>query len=132
MSETITRQDAAAPVVSAAPVDVRWAPTEPARKPRRLWLKIGVPAAAVVAAATVCSLVLIAPGTTAAGVPVGGQTSGAAAESISSRLADIEVTLGEGGPTVSAADLGATIDASALADAAFAGSPMWNVTAWFA
>ncbi len=132
MSETITRQDADATVVSDAPVDVRWAPTEPARKPRRLWLKIGVPAAAVVAAATVCSLVLIAPGTTAAGVPVGGQTSGAAAESISSRLADIEVTLGEGGPTVSAADLGATVDASALADAAFAGSPMWNVTAWFA
>ncbi|WP_413354230.1 L,D-transpeptidase family protein [Microbacterium sp. 1P06AB] len=132
MSETITRQDAGAAVVSDAPVDVRWAPTEPARKPRRLWLKIGVPATAVVAAATVCSLILIAPGTTAAGVPVGGQTSGAAAESISSRLADIEVTLGEGGPTVSAADLGATVDASALADAAFAGSPMWNVTAWFA
>lgn len=132
MSETITRQDADATVVSDDPVDVRWAPTEPARKPRRLWLKIGVPAAAVVAAATVCSLVLIAPGTTAAGVPVGGQTSGAAAESISSRLADIEVTLGQGGPTVSAADLGATVDASALADAAFAGSPMWNVTAWFA
>jgi len=132
MSEIITRQDAGDTVASDASVDVRWAPAAPAPKPRRLWLKIGVPVAAVVAATTVCSLVLIAPGTTAAGVPVGGQTSGSAADSISSRLSAIEVSLGDGGPTVSAADLGASVNASALADAAFAGSPMWNVGAWFA
>ncbi|SDG41612.1 L,D-transpeptidase family protein [Microbacterium sp. 77mftsu3.1] len=132
MSETITRQDADGTPASGGHVDVRWAPAEPAPRPRRLWLKIGLPVAAVVAAATVCSLVLIAPGTTAAGVPVGGQTAGAAADSISSRLGSIEVSLGDGGPTVSAADLGASVDASAVADAAFAGSPMWNVTAWFA
>ena len=132
MSETITRHDAGDTSAFTGAVDVRWAPAEPAPKPRRLWLKIGVPVAAVVAAATVCSLVLIAPGTTAAGVPVGGQTAGAAADTISSRLSAIEVSLGDGGPTVSAADLGASVDASALADAAFAGSPMWNVTAWFA
>ncbi|EZP26175.1 L,D-transpeptidase family protein [Microbacterium oleivorans] len=132
MSEIITRQDADDTSASDAPLDVRWAPAEPAPRPRRLWLKVGVPVAVVVAAATVCSLILIAPGTTAAGVPVGGQTAGAAADTISSRLSSIEVSLGDGGPTVSAADLGASIDASALADAAFAGSPMWNVTAWSA
>jgi lipoprotein-anchoring transpeptidase ErfK/SrfK len=132
MSETITRQDAGDASPSSAPRDVRWAPAEPAPRPRRLWLKIGVPVVAVVAATTVCSLVLIAPGTTAAGVGVGGQTAGMAADSISSRLSSIEVSLGDGGPSVSAADLGASVDASALADEAFASSPMWNVTAWFA
>ncbi|MFI8631034.1 L,D-transpeptidase family protein [Microbacterium sp. NPDC077663] len=132
MSEIITRHDAGEAPVAGEHPDVRWAPAEPAPRPRRLWLKIGLPVAAVVAAATVCSLVLIAPGTTAAGVPVGGQTVGMAADSISSRLSAIELSLGEGGPTVSAADLGASVDASALADEAFAGSPLWNVTSWFA
>lgn len=132
MSEIITRQDTGDTPASGEHLDVRWAPAEPAPRPRRLWLKIGLPVAAVVAAATVCSLVLIAPGTTAAGVPVGGQTVGMAADSISSRLSSIQVSLGDGGPTVSAADLGATVDASGLADEAFAGSPLWNVSAWFA
>ena len=116
MSEIITRQDTGDTPASGEHLDVRWAPAEPAPRPRRLWLKIGLPVAAVVAAATVCSLVLIAPGTTAAGVPVGGQTVGMAADSISSRLSSIQVSLGDGGPTVSAADLGATVDASGLAD----------------
>lgn len=132
MSETITRHEPDGAPTTGEPLDIRWAPAQPAPRPRRLWLKIGAPVAAVVAAATVCSLVLIAPGTTAAGVAVGGQTAGMAADSISSRLSAIQVALGDGGPTVSAADLGASVDAAALADAAFGGSPMWNVTAWFA
>lgn len=132
MSEMITRQDTGDAPASGEPVDVRWAPAEPAPRPRRLWLKIGLPVGAAVAAATVCSLVLIAPGTTAAGVPVGGQTTGMAADTISSRLSSIEISLGSGGPTVSAADLGASIDAAALADQAFAGSPLWNLSAWSA
>lgn len=132
MSEIITRHDAQDAPPADGSVDVRWAPAEPAPKPRRLLLKVGLPVAAVTVGAVVCSLVLIAPGTSTAGVAVGGQTTAMAADSISSRLSSIEVSLGDGGPTVSAADLGASVDAAALADAAFAQSPMWNVTSWFA
>lgn len=109
-----------------------WAPIEPAPKKRRLGLWIGLGVGAVVLGAGAASMILIAPGTTVAGIPVGWMTPGAAAEAISSHLAQTEVTLtGEGGDAVlTGADLGATVDATALADAAFAEHPMWNLGSW--
>ncbi|WP_394279897.1 L,D-transpeptidase family protein [Microbacterium sp.] len=130
MSEVITRREADDVASGDAP-DVRWAPAEPAPKRRRLGLKIGIPVGIVTAGAVAASLVLIAPGTAVAGIPVGGQTADMAEGSIAGHLANLTITLGEGGPTVTGADLGATVDASALADAAFSQSPMWNVGAWF-
>jgi hypothetical protein len=83
--------------------------------------------------AAAASLVLIAPGTSVAGVHVGFMTQGAAADAISGRLAETTVVLaGDGGDArVSGADLGATVEAQALAETAFAEHPLWNVTAWF-
>ncbi|MBD3757461.1 MAG: L,D-transpeptidase family protein [Microbacterium sp.] len=113
----------------AAPV--QWAPAEPAPKRKRLWLWIGAPVALVAAGAVAASLVLIAPGTAVAGVPVGFMTPGAATDAIDQRLASTSLVLGDGGPTVTGADLGAAVDAAALASAAFDERPMWNVTQWF-
>ncbi|MCT9002708.1 L,D-transpeptidase [Microbacterium memoriense] len=111
---------------------VEWAPAEPAApKKRRLWLWIGVPALVVAGGAAAASLVLIAPGTSVAGVPVGFMTEGAATDAIQQRLAETTVTLGEGGPTVTGAELGASVDAAALAASTFADRPLWNVSQWF-
>lgn len=113
-----------------SPGPVEWAPAESPSKKKRLWLWIGVPVAVVAAGAVAASLVLIAPGTAVAGVPVGFLTAGAATDAIDQRLAETTLVLGEGGPTVSAADLGATVDADALAESAFAERPMWNLAQW--
>ncbi|MBM7463852.1 L,D-transpeptidase family protein [Microbacterium dextranolyticum] len=120
-----------APATAEGDRPVEWAPAEPRPKRRRLWLWIGVPAALVVGGVVTASLVLIAPGTTVGGAPVGFQTAGAAADSIDQRLAQTTLVLGEGGPRVTGAQLGATVDASSLADSAFSSRPMWNVTQWF-
>src|SRR5690606_35743733 len=111
---------------------VEWAPREPAPKKRRVGLWVGIGVGALVLAGAAASTILIAPGTTIAGIPVGGLTPGAAAEVVTSRVAGIEVALTDvnGDPVASGADLGASIDASALADQAFADHPMWNVGAW--
>lgn len=128
--------DAATQVM--APADTAatyaWAPTEPAKKKRRLGLWIGIPAAAAIVALVAASLVLIAPGASVAGVGVGGMTQGAAAEAISNRLAQttIEFTGTAGNASVSGAQLGASVDATRLAEAVFADHPMWKVTDWFA
>lgn len=110
-----------------------WAPSEPLpRKSRKgLWIGLGAGAAAIALAAS--SLILIAPGTAVAGVGIGFLTPGAAVEAVQQRLADTTIVLtGEGGDAVvTGADLGASVDAEALVDAAFAGHPLWNVTAWF-
>jgi lipoprotein-anchoring transpeptidase ErfK/SrfK len=113
---------------------LEWAPAEPAPRKRRLGLWIGIPAAIAAVALVASSLVLIAPGTSVAGVPVGGMTPGAAADAIAARLAETTIVLtGDGGDAVvTGADLGASVDAAALADAAFASNPMWNPTTWFA
>ena len=112
---------------------LEWAPADPAPKKRRLglWIGLGVGALAL-AGAGVASAVLIAPGTTVAGIPVGLMTPGMAAEAISARLADTEVTLTGAGDdvTVNGADLGASLDSSTLADLAFTERPAWNVTTW--
>lgn len=134
-------EDSSAPVefADAAPTEaivaegneVQWAPTEAAPKKKRLWLWIGVPVAVVTAGAVAASLVLIAPGTAVAGVPVGLLTAGAATDAIDQRLATTTLVLGDGGPSVTGADLGATVDGAALAASAFGDRPMWNVTQWF-
>ena len=111
---------------------VEWAPSEPAPKKRRgLWIGLGI-GAAVVGGAAFASTILIAPGTTVAGIPVGLMTPGMAAEAISARLAGTEVVLTGAGDdvTVSGEELGASRDASALADQAFAERPAWNLGAW--
>lgn len=109
-----------------------WAPTDPAPKKRRLGLWIGLGVGAIALGAGAASTILIAPGTTVAGIPVGWLTPGAAAEAISTHLAETEVVLtGEGDSAVlTGTDLGATLDASALADQAFASHPMWNLGTW--
>jgi hypothetical protein len=110
-----------------------WAPAEPQPRKRRTGLWIGLAAGGAVVALVASSLVLIAPGTSVAGVSVGGLTPGAAAEAIQQRLADTVVVLtGDGGDAeVTGADLGASVDAAGLSEAAFAANPMWNLGAWF-
>ncbi|MBW1640396.1 L,D-transpeptidase family protein [Microbacterium resistens] len=111
---------------------VEWAPAEPPRKKRRLGLWIGLGVGVLALGAGAASTILIAPGVTVAGVPIGGMTVGAAAEALSARVSDIDVTLtgADKDITVSGSDLGARIDAQGLAEAAFAAHPMWNVTSW--
>ncbi|MFE6995617.1 L,D-transpeptidase [Microbacterium sp. NPDC057659] len=111
---------------------VEWAPNEPAPKKRRLGLWIGIGAGALLLAAAGASTILIAPGTTVAGIPVGGMTVGMAADAISSHLADTEIVLTGSGAdaTVNGASLGVEADAKALADQAFSAHPMWNLGSW--
>lgn len=109
-----------------------WAPIEPSPKKRRLGLWIGLGLGVVALGAGAASMILIAPGTTVAGIPVGWMTPGAAADAINSHLAETEVTLtGDGeGTVLTGADLGVSVDATALADTAFAEHPLWNLGAW--
>ncbi|NKF31687.1 murein L,D-transpeptidase, partial [Pseudomonas sp. BGM005] len=78
------------------------------------------------------SMILIAPGTTVAGMPVGWLTPGAAADVINDHVETTEITLTGAGDEVvlTGAELGATIDAAALADQAFAEHPLWNIGSW--
>ncbi|MDR6690335.1 lipoprotein-anchoring transpeptidase ErfK/SrfK [Microbacterium sp. 1154] len=110
-----------------------WAPPEPTKRKNRSGLWIGIPAGATAVALIAASLVLIAPGASVAGVQIGGLTAGAAAQAISNRLAETAVTVDSpaGAVTVTGADLGATVDAAALADKAFADNPMWKPASWF-
>lgn len=126
--------DARSHAPADATPDYAWAPAESAPKRRNLWLWIGIPVGLVAAGLAAASMIVIAPGTSIAGVPVGGLTPGAAAEAVQQRLADTTIVLtGAGGDAeVSAADLGASVDARALAEAAFAAHPAWNPTQWFA
>lgn len=118
---------------SAETAAYEWAPDEPEHKKRRWWLWLGIPAALIVVALVITSLLLIAPGTAVAGVPVGGMTQGAAAEAIETRLAQTTVELtGPGGDaTLTGAELGASVDAEALAEEAFTAHPAWKVTDWY-
>ncbi len=107
----------------------QWAPTQPARRKRRLGLWIGIPVGVVALGAAAASLLLIAPGTTVAGVPVGLLTPGAAAAAVEDRLADTTLQIGD--ERVSGADLGAEVDGAALTAAAFETRPAWNLSQWF-
>ncbi len=136
---TATATATLSPAIEDAPTDAgapvyAWADPEQKPKKKRTALWISAAAAVAVVGLVAASLVLIAPGTSVAGVPVGWLTPGAAADAIDQRLAETTVVIvGEdGGIEVTGAELGATIDAEALAAAAFAEHPMWNPTAWFA
>lgn len=132
-TDDTTLENVSATDATADERPVQWAPQEPTPKKRRigLWVGIGLGAAALAAGAA--SLILIAPGTTIAGVPVGGLTAGAAADALNSRVSSVEVTLDGApqSPVVTGADLGASIDGRALAEQAFAERPAWNLGAWF-
>ncbi|REJ05270.1 murein L,D-transpeptidase [Microbacterium bovistercoris] len=127
---TVPLTDALPPSDGASHVE--WAPSQPAPKKRHIGLWIGIGAGALLLAAAGASTILIAPGTTVAGIPVGGMTAGMAADAISSHLADTEIVLSGAGSdvTVNGASLGVDTDAKALADAAFAAHPMWNLGSW--
>lgn len=105
-----------------------WVESEPEPRKRHLGLWLGIPGAVVVAAAVVVSLVLIAPGVTVAGASVGFSTPGSAQQAISDRLDKAQIHIGSA--TLTAAQLGATIDAKKLATSAFDDHPLWKVTAW--
>jgi hypothetical protein len=128
--ESTTIAEALPPDDGSRPVE--WAPREPAPKRHRTGLWVGVGVGALLLAAGAASMILIAPGTTIAGVPVGGLTPAAAAESVEAHLAGLKISLTDsaGDPVVTGAELGASIDAKTLADAAYAEDPMWNLGAW--
>jgi len=117
--------DPAAPVAQPT-----WISAEPPRRKRHLglWLGAGIPGALVVAAAVVASLVLIAPGVAVAGADVGWQTPGAAQQKIATRLAHTDVHIGNA--TLTGAELGASVDAKALAQQAHTDHPLWKLTSW--
>ena len=113
---------------------VEWTPAPPAKRrrwPLALW--IGVPVLALAGAGFFFGTTLIAPGVTIAGIPVGGLTPGAAAEKVSQTVSETGVELSIGGTTatITGADMGATIDASTLAQAALDTHPLWQVAGWF-
>ncbi|MFT4210556.1 MAG: L,D-transpeptidase family protein [Microbacterium sp.] len=120
-----------APTSADAPV-YAWAPVEPKPRKKHLGLWLGIPGGVLAVAAVATSLVLIAPGTAVAGVTIGGMTAGAAAEALTSRLAatTIQLATSDGEVTLTGAELGATIDADALAQQAYAQHPMWNLAQW--
>lgn len=122
--------DAAQPPTGEQPL--AWAPIEPKPKKRRLGLWIGLGLGVVALGAGAASMFLIAPGTTVAGIPVGFMTPGAAADAVDTHIASTEVTLtGDGdGAVLTGSDLGASIDATALTETAFAERPMWNLGSW--
>jgi hypothetical protein len=111
-----------------------WGPApERARHPWRRGLLIGVPVAAVLAAAWYFGTTLIAPGMVVGNVPVGGLTVDAATAKINAAVADTALVLRVDGAeaTVTGSDLGAHVDARPLAARALAAHPLWNVTSWF-
>lgn len=125
---------AATTAIAAAAPTYQWAPPEPKKRKSRGGLWAGGIAVVAIGGLVAASLVLIAPGTAIAGVPVGGLTPGAAADAVNARLAQTEIVLtgGGGDAIVTGAELGAHVDAESLARAVHESSPMWNPGAWFA
>lgn len=111
---------------------LEWAPAEPARKKRHLGLWLGIPGGVLAVGATVASLVLVAPGVSAAGADMGFRTSALAAHSVSESLAALKITIvNDGGDiTLTGSDLGLSVDAQAVAELAHDQHPLWNVTKW--
>ncbi|MFC4244984.1 L,D-transpeptidase [Gryllotalpicola reticulitermitis] len=91
-----------------------------------LWL--GGASVVLVSAAVLASLVLIAPGVTVGGAPVGVVTQGVAEQNIGNRLATVRIRIGDA--VVTGAELGASVDAHALARQARDSHPLWNPTTW--
>lgn len=143
VTDVISTHEAATEALDGAPTaaesepptgeqPLAWAPNEPAPKKRRLGLWIGLGLGVVAIGAGAASMILIAPGTTVAGINVGWMTPGAANDAIESHLADTRITLtGAGDGTVlTGSDLGIALDGEALSNQAFAERPMWNLGAW--
>jgi len=105
-----------------------WISVEHPPRKKHLGLWFGIPGGFVAAAAVAASLLLIAPGVTVAGASVGLTTPGGARQAIEDRLADLTIHIGDA--TLTAAQLGATVDAKSLAADAHSEHPLWNVTAW--
>lgn len=123
------------PADTTQPLDAEqtyaWAPTEDTPRRRRRWLWAAIPVGVLAIGAAAASTVLIAPGVSVAGVSVGWMTPGAASDAVATQLADTTVEISGTDAALTAADLGASVDARALTNDAFAEHPMWNVTAWF-
>ena len=111
---------------------LEWAPAEPVRKKRHLGLWLGIPGGLVAVGATVASLVLVAPGVSAAGADMGWRTSALAAHSVSESLEKLRVTVvgDDGDVTLTGAELGLSVDAQSVAEQAHDEHPLWNVTSW--
>lgn len=103
------------------------ATSKPKRKRRFLWLWIAGGALVVLLGAALT--LLIAPGTTVAGVPVGGLPPSIAANMVSQRLAD--TTISVNGTRMTGRELGVQVDAAGLTNQALADRPLWNIGAWF-
>ena len=130
---TVIDGAASANAADAEEPTVAWAPTEPRHKKRHLALWIGIPVGVALVGVAVTSTILIAPGVAIAGVPVGGMTPGAAAEAVQTALQGTTVVLtAPDGATIelTGAELGAAVDAKALANSAYGDHPLWNVSAW--
>lgn len=130
-ADRVSEVTAALPVAAEATAPAyEWQPVPPKRRKKRAWLWGGIAAGAlVVAGAAVASVTLIAPGTTVAGVPVGGLPAGAAADAITSQLASARVDIN--GHEFTGKQLGLSVDAKKLSSEAFANRPLWNLGAWF-
>jgi hypothetical protein len=111
---------------------LEWAPAEPERKKRHLGLWLGIPGGVLAVGAVVASLVLVAPGVSAAGADMGWRTSDLAAHSVTESLASLQVTIVADGSdvTLSGADLGLSADARAVAQQAHEEHPLWDVSSW--
>lgn len=107
-------------------------PAAKKRRKKHVGWWFGVPGGLVVAAATAASVLLIAPGVSAAGISVGWHTPDLATEAIETHLAKtkVEIENGSDSVTLTGADLGLTVDSDAVARAAHDDRPMWNVTTW--
>lgn len=124
----------AEPTLTEPEAPLAWAPAEaPSRRPWRRALFIGLPIAAVVAAAWYFGTTIIAPGMVVGNVAVGGLTVQAATEKINAAVADTSLLLSVDGTeaAVSGAELGAHVDAPALAAAALSSSPLWKIGSWY-
>ncbi|WP_167132490.1 L,D-transpeptidase family protein [Paramicrobacterium chengjingii] len=102
------------------------------RRGLRLGLGIGIPGGVIVAAAAVSSVLLIAPGVSAAGATVGWHTADLAAEAVSDQLAASKITItgNSDSVTLTGAELGLTVDATTIASAAHDSRPLWNISTW--
>lgn len=114
------------------PIVVLWLPREKRRTAARLALWLGIPAGLAVAVAALCAAILIAPGVLVAGVDVGWRTPGAASVVVQQALEDTTVTLETPTKdiTLSANELGLTVDAKSVAALAHGQYPLWNVGSW--
>ncbi len=132
MSQTFTEimMMSEQPTEALPDTPVEWAPA-PKRR-RRRWPWIVAPLAVAAIGATVVSTLLIAPGVQAAGVSVGGLTRDAAVKAITEKVAAATVTFdtADGPVSLTGAQLGATVDAAALADKAHGDHPLWKVGSW--